>query len=258
MRMTALITLILAALPAPAFAFSASDDHAHLFSAEAAAEATAILDQVREAYGKDLRIRTYDTVPWYKARVPKDDEARERYFTRWAEDKARFIDGTLILICKHPLEVRVVVHFRGRTRPFTPEDGQGLQEELTTLLKENKNDEALLHSAEFFRKKLYGSLGDTFASFDWPTLCSVLGAVIGAWLALYFLHGFSESTFQPGSAAINPLGLGSSVGVFAGLQAVRAELARPAGTASPQAGTILEDRPPPVDRFDRTEGEAGG
>jgi hypothetical protein len=178
--------------------------------------------------------------------VPKmSDAEREKFFSNWATADARYVDGMLILICKNPLEVRVVTHFRGRSRPITSEEAAKLEADLRLLLKENKNDEALLQAVSLFRDRLYNFYGETSmsANFDWATLSSVLLAVVGAWLALHFLHGFSEGAFRAGSAGINPLGLSAGIGVRAGLRAVREGLARlpRVEMASPHAATVMED-----------------
>jgi hypothetical protein len=228
MRLTLLaIVLICLALPSSVAAFSAKDDKAKLFSADAVEQAATLTYEDREQYRKELRIRTYATVPWHKdisRRVPKMTEVeRERFFTRWARSDARFVDGVYILICKQPLEVRVVTQFRSRTQPITAEDGEQLREKILALIQEDKNDQALLQAANYFHDRLYSVYGDTSitTSFDWSTLSSVLLGVVGAWLALHFLHGFSEGAFRVGSAGINPLGLDAGIGILAGLRAVR-------------------------------------
>lgn len=250
MRLTRLAILVAAfALPASAFGFSAKDDKARLFSPTAVEQAATTIYEVKEQYRKDLRIRTYATVPWYKdasRRVPNmSDAERQQFFTRWATSDARFVDGVLIIICKKPLEVRVVTHFRSRARPITSEEAVTLEADMRALLKDNKNDEALLQAATLFHDRLYGFYGETSmnANFDWATTSSVLLAIIGAWLALHFLHGFSEGAFRAGSAGINPLGLGAGVGVLAGLRAVRKGLTRPPRVElpSPHAATVAEE-----------------
>jgi hypothetical protein len=244
MRQTLLLAVLGAfMLPAPAAAFSSKDDTAKLFSVGPIEQAAGMIDEVKERYRKDLRIRTYATVPWYKdatRRVPKmDDGERQRFVTRWADADARYVDGVLILICKKPLEVRVVTHFRGRSRPITADEAATLENELLGLIKQDKNDEALLLAATFFHDRLIHFYGETAvnANFNWATLSSVLLALVGGWLALYFLHGFSEGVFRTGSAGINPLGLGAGVGILAGLRAVRAGLAQ----AAPPTPHVQDD-----------------
>jgi hypothetical protein len=233
MRLTLLTTLFALTLPASACAFSEKNDPARLFSGDAIQRAAATIETDREQYGPELRIQTYRAIPWNKklwSPVSKMDEAaRERFFTRWAEDSARAgsLNGVFILICQEPLAVRVVVQIRGPSPPITQQDGDVLQAQLLERLKEKKNDEALAHAVEEFHQHLYAVYGDKFVNvrFDWWPLTAVFLGVIGTWLALYFLHGFSEGAFHAGSAGVNPLALGVGGNLFAGLRAVRAGLA---------------------------------
>src|SRR5262249_33757155 len=111
--------------PASGAGFSARDDRAKLFSSTAIQEAATAIDELREQYHKDLRIETFAKVPLTRdplGTVKKmDDAARERFFTHWAVMDARkaYMDGVFVLICKEPLEVRVVVQFRGSSHPIT-------------------------------------------------------------------------------------------------------------------------------------------
>lgn len=241
MRLALLLAILLGCLtlPGSARAFSAKDDRAKLFSADAIEQAVRVIDAEREQYHKELRIRTYATVPWHKditRRLPKMSELeREQFFSRWARSDARFVDGVYILICVQPLEVRVVTQLR-HGKPVPPEKVDQLRDQILTLVQEKKNDEALFEATEFFHRQLPASYGDgsMSVSFDWSTLSSVLLAVVGAWLALHFLHGFSEGTFRVGSAGINPLGLDAGIGILAGLRAVREGLRQAPPAAPPE------------------------
>jgi hypothetical protein len=258
MRSPLLATILIVwLLPAgSAHALSAKDDRAKLFSPAVIQEEATAIDELREQYQKDLRIQTYPTVPRTRdlfGSVKKMDEgARERYFTHWAMMDARksYVDGLFILICQDPLEVRVVVQFRN-SKPISWEEGEKLQNDMEALLKEKKNDDALRLAVEFFQTRLHAVYGDRFVNpkFDWMGLGSVLLGVVGAWLALYFMHGFSEGTFRAGSAGINPLGLGVGGNVLAGLRAVREGLAR---QAAPEPPLPLPSHQAP------TESDAGG
>jgi hypothetical protein len=261
MRLSLLTALLFGwlAWPGTVAAFSARDDRAHLFSAGAIDTAATDIGELKEQYHKDIRIETYAHVSWIRdpaGRVKKMDAAEQaRYFAHWAQMDARksYVDGLFILICQQPLQVHVVVQLRGQARPFTWEDGEKLQAEMYDLLKEHRNDEALLHAVSFFRGRLIAVHGDTFVNppFDWTGVGTVLLGVVGVWLALYFLHGFSEGTFRAGNAGINPLGLGIGGNVLAGLRAVREGLTHwpslPPPLPDHQAPTVTEAPPPSAD-----------
>src|SRR5262249_40228010 len=84
-----------------------------------------------------------------------------------------------------------------------------LEAELLKLVKDKDYDAALRRAVTFFQERLYAAYGDRFVNprFDWMGLGSILLGVVGAWLALSFMHGFTEGVFRAGSAGLNPGGL---------------------------------------------------
>jgi hypothetical protein len=235
--------------PSVAHAYSLKDDdNAKLFSKEALSTETETIEGLRLKYRKDIRIQTFGRIPLHKdplGRVKKMDEAaREHFIADWARSKARTTgtDGVYILILRQPLNVQVVVEQRGKSRPFTDEDADKLRREIFKLVEDKHPDEALHFAVDYGRQRLETAGEEVVVvHYDWAGLAIVLLAVIGAWLALYFLHGFSEGTFPVGSAAIGPLALGVGGHFLSGLRALRG--LAPASPASerpvpPDARTI--------------------
>jgi hypothetical protein len=256
-RFVWVVTLVACWLTGPGLAHAYSirtDDKAKLFSKAAAAEADDKNEGLRLKYRKDIRIQTFERVPFFKdpmGRVKKMDEAaRARFFEDWATSQARksYTDGIYVLICKTPLNVQVVLEQHGKSKPFTAEDVETLRKEIYKLVQENHADAALHFAITHTETRLAEWLnvnGERVlpVNYDWAGLVIILLAVVGAWLALFFLHGFSEGTFPSGNAGVNPICWGIGGQVFSGLRALRGggSSHAVAGAAPPDARTILDE-----------------
>jgi hypothetical protein len=256
-RFVWVVTLVAGWLAVPCLAHAYSirtDDKAKLFSKAKAAAADDTNDRLRLRYRKDIRIQMFERVPFLKdpmGRVKKMDEAaRARFFEDWAASQARksYTDGIYVLICKTPLNVQVVLEQHGKSKPFTAEDVETLRKEIYKLLQENRADDALHFAVAHTETRLAEWVnvnGEHIlpVNYDWAGLVIVLLAIVGAWLALFFLHGFSEGTFPSGNAGLNPICWGLGGQLFSGLAALRAGgSSHPiVGAAPPDARTVMEE-----------------
>lgn len=88
-------------------------DGAGFFSAETVNKANAVIQEIKERFGKDLLIETVKTVPEGKEQEARntDPNVRRRFFSEWARERARQarVNGVYVLICRQPGHLEVAV-----------------------------------------------------------------------------------------------------------------------------------------------------
>jgi uncharacterized membrane protein YgcG len=133
-------------------------DDGKFFTDEAREKADKEIREIHREFGKDFLIETFATVPADLAKDAdlKDKDARNRFFEKWARERARGADvnGIYVLICKEPAHLQVEVGNETQKKAFTTEDRNELSSMLIKSLREKKNDDGLLEAVEFVRSKL--------------------------------------------------------------------------------------------------------
>ncbi len=136
-------------------------DEALFFSKDAIKKAEAEIKEIQRKYHEDVLIETFPTVPKEHEAEAKNTETRERFFERWAEERAReaSVNGISILITKTPGHLEVAVGNKTRARAFTMENRTRLRDIMLTKFKVKEDDAALLDGVEYIRDTLSTNLG---------------------------------------------------------------------------------------------------
>ncbi|HZT83604.1 MAG TPA: hypothetical protein VFA26_25460 [Gemmataceae bacterium] len=178
----------------PAFAFPTPiDDQTGLFGADALEEAADIAREARRDYGVELLFDLVRSVPADRARQVKsmNSRNRDRFFARWAEERAKEegLDGILVLVCREPYAVKVYVTPSARDA-FSERDGEHLRRVLVDHFERGPKDrtqfdKGLVEGARYVRDTLAarnpeGRQGA--ARFDWWWVAWVLGGILVVWM----------------------------------------------------------------------------
>jgi hypothetical protein len=133
-------------------------DDGKFFKDDARTKADEQIREIHREFNKDLLIETFPAVPedLTKDVDMKDKTARNRFFEKWARDRARAADvnGIYILICKLPEHLQVEVGTHTLEKAFTIEDRNELSKKLLSDFREKKYDEGLLDAVDFVAKRL--------------------------------------------------------------------------------------------------------
>jgi uncharacterized protein len=157
------VSLLIGSLAAVARAYPEAvapviKDEGKFFSDETRQKADNEIRDIFREYGKDLQIETFPTPPADEAKDVnlKDRKERDKFFEKWARERARHdvVDGIYILICKEPRHLQVEVGNETQKKAFTLEDRNELRELLLEKFKKQKYDDGLLEAVEFVGKKL--------------------------------------------------------------------------------------------------------
>jgi hypothetical protein len=130
-------------------------DNASFFSRDAVARADGLIRDIRAIDQRDVLIVTYPAIPddrqaGYKA------ESKQTFFAAWAEEigKQNGVSGIVILLTQEPAHLEIVVGNKTRQHSFTLDDRDQLATKMLALLKEKKNDDALLDGLAFVKEKM--------------------------------------------------------------------------------------------------------
>ena len=168
------------------------EDEAHLFHAQAIGKANQRIEEMRQRFGKTLRLETIASPPAERVRQINlgDAKMREEFFEEWIKERiaATKLDGIYVLVCLEPRYVRVAVHPDeiGDTL-FTEEDQKFLHKMLDHwLVKQHRNDDHLLIAVDYVGDKL--SSHAPVAMTQWLLGLSVIGGVLCFWALLVMVR----------------------------------------------------------------------
>ncbi len=133
-------------------------DDAGFFSQKALAAANARLAELKKERGTEVRIETFKTVPGGKADevARMDRAARDKFFAKWARDRAigENAKGIFILICKQPGHVQIEEDKEMRNRGFGINEWAELREKLVGGFRHKEFDKALLASVDYIAETM--------------------------------------------------------------------------------------------------------
>jgi uncharacterized protein len=133
-------------------------DGAGFFSQKALDKANARLAELKNDYGREVRIETFKTVPGGRggevARMDKAD--RERFFEKWARERAtsEHARGIFILICKQPGHVQVEDDRLARSDGFGNAERAELRGKFLAGFRDNDYDKGLLDGVDYAVREL--------------------------------------------------------------------------------------------------------
>jgi S1-C subfamily serine protease len=128
------------------------------FSADTLAEANRIADEIRQQFGKELAIESFETVPADRILELSTlgTEGRNRFFHEWALSRAK-AKGQLniyILICKRQRHLHVLVGDRTLQRDFTIANRDSLIDLMASQFSLGRYDQGLIAAADYVRSAL--------------------------------------------------------------------------------------------------------
>ncbi len=155
----ALVACLAAASPVSAAAVAPEiKDEGKFFSDQARAEADRKIKEIHREFHKDLLIETFAQAPpdLVKDVDLKDRTARNRFFEKWARERAKDADvnGIYVLVCRSPEHLQVEVGDQTQKKDFTQQDRQELVKLLVEKFREKKYDEGLLDAVNFVGQRL--------------------------------------------------------------------------------------------------------
>ncbi|HEX8522922.1 MAG TPA: TPM domain-containing protein [Tepidisphaeraceae bacterium] len=144
------LALVLALL-APSLALAAVVDNGGFFSRGAVDQANQQLAQVKQQYGRDLQIETYDAIP-NDVRSKYASLGKDELYRRWAYDRARSegVKGAVVVITRNPGHLQVDVGEETRRQAFTASNRDQLRDALLTNFKAQRYDQGLLSAVNIF------------------------------------------------------------------------------------------------------------
>ena len=185
----------------PAHAAEGVSDGGTFFRPETASEAGDIIRAIRQAYGRDVVVETYPSVPGDL----KDEFARdgkEKFYENWLNRRARErgVRGVFILMTREPGRVQVGVDAATRRRVFTVADRETLRGILTSAFRARQFDRGLLDGLRFVGRRM----GENTAADRSPTVPVIS---VPALAAAVIWSG-------PNAAALVPAGAGGATSVL--------------------------------------------
>lgn len=141
-------------------ASAAVSDAAHVFGADAIAQADAIDRDIRQRHGLDFNVETFPAIP-ADAQPNLEAKGKPRFFEEWADQRAieTGTAGVYTLICMKPGHIQTVVGNRTRQKAFTLSDRAQLEPILIDAFKAKEYDRGLTQAAQFVRDRVDANLG---------------------------------------------------------------------------------------------------
>jgi hypothetical protein len=241
-------------------------DEAGYFKPQTVQKANEEIKDLQRELHKDLVIETFKTVPADKVKAVKgmSRAAREDFFARWADERARAegVDGVYVLLCKSPPFTQVSLGPETDDRLFPDADRQRLAELLANHWSSRHYDQDLLDAVGFVRIRLNNNINNPSPPQDsWNglrLLWIVLG-LVGLWVVIAVLRALvsylgrepvvDESAPAPGLRFLGGL-LGGLFGKWvrdAALNRWRHPPKPPAGPAAGLDKTLPYPMPPMPD-----------
>jgi uncharacterized membrane protein YgcG len=185
---------LVAGLAAPVSA--AVVDEAGYFSPVAVRRADEEIEQIQRLTGKDMVVETFKGVPEDQLNAVRsmNRSAREEFFARWAEERARArdVDGVYVLICKSPAHTAVALGPETEDRLFPAKDRERLARLLTPRFTKKQYDSELLDAVGFVRITLYANVtnpgGNESGGVSWSAVLLVIAGFLGLWLGIVVLR----------------------------------------------------------------------
>ena len=138
--------LLLLGMPTVARAVDVSDA-GHFFSAEALEKANKAIAEIEKKSGHEIRIETHATVPADKVEaVSKMDRTQKKEFIHdWTKARAKEVkeNGTLVLICKDPAQIKTWFSGKLNDEGMTQSDRDAVSDAFVTGFKAKNYDGAL-------------------------------------------------------------------------------------------------------------------
>lgn len=134
-------------------------DEVHFFSADAAAQATQVIDQINQAHRRDLLVETFPEIPQKIPQNMKQDlekEGKDKFFSTWAQTRAleQNVNGVYILVCKNPSRLQVAVGNVTERQLFTTADRDELAKKMLKSFREKQFDQGLLDGVRFVQQRM--------------------------------------------------------------------------------------------------------
>jgi uncharacterized membrane protein len=148
-------------------------DAAHFFKPDTIAKADEIISAIKRDDKKDLVVETFLHVPEGREQEASDPDAKEAFFTEWADQRGREqkVNGVYVLICKNPTYLKVVADDR-TAKVFNEENRNQLSKLLIARFKTKDYDNGLLEGVRYVQSALKGkTTGQTNGAEvpPWPT-----------------------------------------------------------------------------------------
>jgi uncharacterized protein len=130
-------------------------DEAGYFKPGTKDEANKIIGEIKQDDKKDLLIETFLHVPEGKEKEARDRTTEARFFTEWADQRARDagVKGVYVLICKEPTYIKVVMDNQ-TAKSFTTLNRDHLDKLLVESFHNKKYDEGLLEAVRYVQSAL--------------------------------------------------------------------------------------------------------
>jgi hypothetical protein len=170
-------------------------DEAGFFQPETLDKVNALVKEIKEKYGKDFYVETFPAPPADRNENPAGmtQSARERFFQKWAEERAKIadVDGIYVLVCKEPPHAAVVVS-RDLANRFTEADVAHLKSLLPGRGIMQRNDNKFVEAASYVRQVLAAPPRETSgASTPWILVWFTLG-LLGVVAVLVLLRAVTS------------------------------------------------------------------
>lgn len=144
---------------APALENPTVRTEAGFFQSETVERANAILQSIKEDFGKDVVVETFASVPEHSLKDVKKMTSRRmaRWFHDWAQERSDMlgVDGVFILLCKQPPFAAVVVSDDLAERGFSDTRRAAIARQLPTSgWASRSSDRKFLDALEQTRKEI--------------------------------------------------------------------------------------------------------
>jgi uncharacterized membrane protein YgcG len=130
-------------------------DGGELFSQKTVDDANAAIRLIKQAYGKDVMVETYPTIP-ADLQADFQRKGKEAFYSDWVESRAKAlgVNGVMILITRDPGRLQVVVDPGTKPQRLTREDQDEIRNIMVAAFRDRKFDEGLTAGIERVRARL--------------------------------------------------------------------------------------------------------
>jgi hypothetical protein len=170
-------------------------DEAAYFKPQTVQKANEEIKDLQRELHKDLLIETFKTVPADKVKAVRGmgRAAREDFFARWAEERARAegVDGVYVLMCKSPPFTQVSLGPETDDQLFPDGDRQRLADLLANHWSSRRYDQDLLDAIGFVRIRLNSNINNPSPpqkSWNGLVLLWIVLGILGLWVVIGVLR----------------------------------------------------------------------
>ncbi len=134
-------------------------DGGKFFKPETIQQADAILEHVQKAYGKDVVVETFESVP--ESLRTQFEQDRRAFFEKWLRERARHygVNGVFILICREPGHLQLEPGDQTHTKAFTFKDRDEVVKLIAAAFREKHVDEGLIEGLKEIYRRIGANLG---------------------------------------------------------------------------------------------------